>query len=229
MDFQRILLRFSKEGEASTLSHRDLMGLFERALRRAGLPVRMSQGFNPHPRMSILLALPVGVEADQEAIEIGFEPPVAPAEVQERLAAQLPKGIRLRTAEALPPGVRPTVAEVAYEAELPPSVEVTPADIEAFLARTEVVVERSTPKGHRRLDIRPAVAGMSLEGGRLSFRLVVGAEGTPRPDEVVGVLLARGAGDAPRVRLRRTELKLAIPSPRAHGPQAGHEGPGRTS
>ena len=215
MDSQRILLRFSKEGDASYLSHRDLMRLFERALRRAELPVRMSQGFNPHPKMSILLALPVGVEADQEAIEIDFEPPVAPEVVQQRLGAQLPEGIRVAEAQALAPGEKPRPAEAVYEAELPSSVSITAADVEAFLARTDAVIERSSPKGRRTLDVRPPVVAMSLEGERLTFRLRVGTQGTPRAEEVVGVLLTPHGADTACVRLRRTDLKLATPSPGA--------------
>ena len=209
MDFNRILLTFSKEGDASYLSHHDLMRLFERALRRAGLPVRMTQGFNPHPRMAILQALALGVEADREPVQIDFQPPVAPDEVVHRLGAQLPKGIRLRAAQELPPGVKPLVTSLAYEAELPAGAAAE-ADIERFLARDAVVVERISPKRRRTLDLRPALVSMTLEGRRLRFELRVGAECTPKPTEVVAALLDDQA--AAHARLRRTQVTLAMPS-----------------
>ena len=208
MDFNTVLLRFSKEGDASYLSHHDLMRLFERALRRAGLPVRMTQGFNPHPRMAILLALPLGVEADDEPVRLELEPPQAPAHVQARLGAQLPDGIRLLSARELSPGAKPRVVAVAYEAELPRDAPAE-ADVESLLARDAIAVERVRPKGRRTIDLRPALAAMALEGRRLRFELLVAAEGTPTPTEVVAALLDDRA--AAGARYRRTKVTLAAP------------------
>jgi len=212
MSVQRILFRFSKEGDASYLSHRDLMRLFERALRRAELPVRMTQGFNPHPKLSILLALPLGVEADEEAIEIEFEPPVAPAAALDRLRAQLPEGVRLTRAEALPPGARARVVAAAYEAQLPPDAPLTQGDLERLQARDAIPIERTSPKGRRTVDIRPALAALSLEGRTLRFELHVGQAALPRPTEIVAACLRRDDTELPGLRLRRTTLTLAIPS-----------------
>lgn len=212
MDYNRILLRFSKEGDASTLSHRDLMRLFERALRRAGLAVRMTQGFNPHPRLAILLALPLGVEADSEPLLLEFEPPADADAVREALGEQLPAGLRIREAHALAPGVKPRVAAVAYEAELPADAAVTAGDVGRFLARDAIVVERVSPKGQRTIDLRPALASMSVRERRLSFGLRVGAEGTPKPTEVVAALLEGQPEAAARTRIRRTRVELDVPS-----------------
>lgn len=209
MDFTRVLFRFSKEGDARYLSHRDLMRLFERALRRAGLPLRMTQGFNPHPRMAILLALPLGVEADEEPFRVDFEPPVAAEEAWERLGAELPAGIRVRSARELPPGGKARVAAVAYAVELPEAVAAR-ADVKGFLARQAIPFERVSPKGRRTLDLRPAVTGMALEGRRLRFDLRVGAEGTPKPTEVVAALVGEEA--AVEASYRRTRVVVAEPS-----------------
>ena len=214
MDFNRVLLRFSKEGDASYLSHHDLMRLLERALRRAGLPVRMSQGFNPHPRMAVLQALPVGVEAADEPLLLDFEPPVAPEEVLRRLASQLPKGIGLRSARAMPVGAKPRVVALAYEVTLPGSAAER-ADVGGFLAREAIRVERVSPKRRRTLDVRPALEAMSLEGRRLRFRLRVGAEGTPKPTEVVAALVGDQA--AASARYCRTKVELAAPSHAGRG------------
>jgi len=227
MGFQRILLRFSKKGEARFLSHHDLMRLFERALRRAALPLRMTQGFNPHPKLSLPLALPLGVEADEEALEVDFEHPVTPADVLERLGAQLPKGIRPTAARVLPEGLRARVESVVYEAELPPQSEVGAADVERFLSRDEIVVERSTPSQRREIDIRPAVEAMSLDGRKLTFQLRVGPGGTPKPTEVVGALLPEQPRSSPAIRLRRRKLNLVTPAPkkRSRGAHDTRKGP----
>ena len=213
MAFQRILFRFSKEGEAKFLSHRDLMRLFERALRRAGLPVRMSQGFNPHPRLSILSALALGVEAANEAVEIGFEPPVAPAEAMGRLGEQLPEGVRLRSAQALPEGARMRVESVVYEAELPAGRSLEPEAVSRFLAQEAAVVERATPAGRRAVDVRPAVEGMAIEGGRLRFQLRVSQGGTPKATDVLAAVLGCAPEDVAGIPLRRAAVNVAVASP----------------
>jgi len=196
MDFNRVLLRFSKEGDASYLSHRDLMRLLERALRRAGLPVRMSQGFNDEPLL------------------LDFEPPVAPEEALRRLASQLSKGIGLRSARAIALGAKPRVVALAYEVTLPGGAAKC-ADVGGLLAREAIRIERVSPKRRRTLDMRPALEAMSLEGRRLRFRLRVGAEGTPKPTEVVAALVGDQA--AASARYRRTKVELAAPSHAGRG------------
>jgi len=218
MDVQRVLFRFRKEGNARFLSHHDLMRLFERALRRAGLPVRMSEGYNPHPRFSILLALPLGVEATDEALDVQFQPPVEPADALARLQAEMPAGLSLPAAQALPAGMDVRVESVVYEADLPPGIAAEPQAVERLLASRELVVGRTTPKGTRTIDLRPALAWMRLDGRRVAFQLTVAPGGTPRPTEVLLALLGRDPAVSPAAltgRLRRTNVTLAI------GPRAG--------
>ncbi|NQT50669.1 DUF2344 domain-containing protein [bacterium] len=209
MDAQRILFRFRKEGQARFLSHHDLMRLVERALRRAALPVRMSEGYHPHPRLSIVLALPLGVAADDEALEVQFQPPVAPAHALTELQAQAPAGIAFTAADALPAGVRARVESVVYEATVPPEGPIEPAHIEEFLARDSMVIERSTPKATRSLDIRPAVDWVQLDGSTVRFQVRIGPGSTPRPLEVLQALMATHAAHSTAIPLRRTHLNLA--------------------
>jgi len=201
----RVLFRFSKEGEARFLSHHDLIRLFERAMRRAALPVRMTQGFNPHPKFAILSALPVGVEADHEALEVHLDQPVPPDEALRRLGAQLPTGIALRSAKAIEPGARLAVVGSAYQIALPVGLEVSEADIERFLASGHAIVERANGKS---LDIRPAIASLQVEGRVVNLAVRHAEGGTPRPSEVLVALTGRPA--PPDARVRRTGLDLRI-------------------
>ncbi|MBM4037825.1 MAG: DUF2344 domain-containing protein [Planctomycetes bacterium] len=212
MSFSRVLFRFAKKGEARHLSHRDLMRLFERALRRAGLPARMSQGFNPHPRLSILAALAVGIEAEDEALMLDFEPPVPAPEARERLAAQLPQGIALRSAETLPEGARPRVEAAAYEAELPEGRPWAAGDVARFLASEE---------RQRNRDVRPALRAMAIEGRRLSFELAVADSGTPNALEVLAAFLGCEPAALPPIPVRRTQVRLALAQPRHASGTAG--------
>ncbi len=90
---QRIRLRFAKRGRLRFLSHRDVARSFERAVRRAGVPVAHSHGFSPHPRLSWVGAAPTGTASEAEYLEIGLTRPVDPAELVSALDAALPDGI----------------------------------------------------------------------------------------------------------------------------------------
>lgn len=86
---------FSKTGTMRFISHLDLMRLFTRALRRATIPVKISQGFNPHPKLSIARAIKLGVESGREAAAVLLREPVNEHDFRERLNRQLPEGIRV--------------------------------------------------------------------------------------------------------------------------------------
>jgi radical SAM-linked protein len=98
MDY-RIHFIFGKRGLMRYISHLDLMRLFMRALRRADLPVKITEGFNPHPKLSINKALKLGVESDKEEAGVVLEEPLKAEEFKERLEKQLPEGIYIKEAK----------------------------------------------------------------------------------------------------------------------------------
>ena len=90
---QKLRLRYTKRGRLRFTSHRDVARTFERALRRAGVPMAYSQGFSPHPKISWIGAAPTGVASEAEYVEVG---------VVERVD---PEALRRALDEALPPGL----------------------------------------------------------------------------------------------------------------------------
>jgi len=78
------------------ISHLDLMRLFTRAMRRAELPLKMSEGFSPHPKLSLKRALKLGVESEHEEASILLRFPVTPEDFKNRLQKKLPEGISLK-------------------------------------------------------------------------------------------------------------------------------------
>lgn len=87
---------FSKTGDMRFISHLDLMRLFHRALRRAGLPVAITKGFSPHLKISISKALKLGVESEGEELIIDMSEETAPDIVKGLLNDKLPGGIRIK-------------------------------------------------------------------------------------------------------------------------------------
>src|SRR5262245_7836018 len=97
-------LRFRKGGDLRLVSHRDLMKCFERALRRAALPVHVTQGFHPMPRMVFALSLGLGIVGLEEVLELEFTRPQEPEDVRRRLQAQMPPGLEFLSARRVPVG-----------------------------------------------------------------------------------------------------------------------------
>lgn len=95
----KVTFNFSKTGQMRYISHLDLMRLFTRSFRRAGLPLKMTQGFNPHPKFSIKRALKLGVESDNEEAQVFLKEQINPEDFKQRLQIQLPEGIKIKDAE----------------------------------------------------------------------------------------------------------------------------------
>ena len=98
----RISFTFTKKGTMKFISHLDLMRLFMRALRRADLPVKLTEGFSPHPKLSIKRALKLGLESDNEEAAIVLKELIQPEEFKVRLQQQLPQGIEIKDAQGNP-------------------------------------------------------------------------------------------------------------------------------
>lgn len=87
---------FSKKGTMKYISHLDLMRLFVRAFRRADFPLKCTQGFNPHPKFSIVRALKLGVESEHEEASIVLNDTIGLDDFRARLKEQLPEGIEIK-------------------------------------------------------------------------------------------------------------------------------------
>jgi radical SAM-linked protein len=209
---QRVRLRFAKRGRLRFLSHRDVARSFERAVRRAGVPVAHSHGFSPHPRLSWVGAAPTGTASEAEFVEIGLTRPMEPAALAAALDSALPDGLDVlaaAVAEGAPLAERIEASQ--WVVELPGVEPAALRDaLDALLAQESVVVERVTPSGRRTVDVRaalvhadvhdPAVAGPAPSGGagatppdRAGLCAILAAvvrQTTPavRPDDVLGAL-----------------------------------------
>ena len=181
-------LRFAKEGTARFLSHHDLLRALERALRRSNLPLRMTEGFNPHPRLSLPTALGIGIESRAEVAEIELDQWMSPREVQRRLAPELPAGTSLDIVELVSRRDRARIASVTYELALPADRLPAPEALSAVLAKREIPVERRTDKWCKVVDIRKYLVELRVADGRLCARIRVTDTGTARPEEVLEAL-----------------------------------------
>jgi radical SAM-linked protein len=162
---QRLRIRYTKRGRLRFTSHRDIARAFERALRRAQVPMAYSAGFSPHPKISWVGAAPTGVASEAEYVEIQLAARVDLEPLRLALDESLPVGIDVEEvveAAVLPTGgVDPLPDRVQasrWEVRLPGvPLEEAERAVEAFLAADSVLVERLTKNGRRKLDARAAV------------------------------------------------------------------------
>ncbi|GAA2524828.1 MULTISPECIES: TIGR03936 family radical SAM-associated protein [Streptomyces] len=202
---QRIRLRYTKRGRLRFTSHRDFQRAFERALRRAEVPMAYSAGFTPHPKVSYANAAPTGTGSEAEYLEIALTEPRDPERLRALLDDSLPAGLDIVEAvEARTPGLADRLTASVWELRLD---GVAPEDarraVDAFNAAETVEVQRRTKNGVRTFDARSAVVGLesaethSSQADRPSdhpcaiLRLVV-RHVTPavRPDDVLSGLRA---------------------------------------
>ncbi|CAL9526590.1 hypothetical protein SUDANB6_03965 [Streptomyces sp. enrichment culture] len=202
---QRIRLRYTKRGRLRFTSHRDFQRAFERALRRAEVPMAYSAGFTPHPKVSYANAAPTGTGSEAEYLEIALTEPRDPEQLRALLDESLPAGLDvIEAVEARTPGLADRLTASVWELRLD---GVEPAEaaraVEAFNAAGTVEVQRLTKNGVRTFDARSAVANLesvetqSSPADRPSdrpcaiLRLVV-RHVTPavRPDDVLSGLSA---------------------------------------
>ena len=204
---QRLRFRFEKRGEISLISHHDLMRLLERAVRRAGLPIAMTEGFNPRPRMSFTIALSVGVEGLREVFDMDLADWTHPAEVQRRLNEQLPAGLRMTECRPIAPRDTAQVSSVVYEVELagPLPAGFSP---EALLQATELRTVRTREGQQKELDIRPYLLDVRAVGQRLVLQLKVTPSGSARPEEVVAALAALAKAAISAAKTTRTHVNI---------------------
>jgi radical SAM-linked protein len=211
---QRLRIRYAKRGRLRFTSHRDFARAFERALRRADVPVAYSAGFTPHPRVSYLGAAPTGVGSEAEYLELGLSRVVDPVALLTDLDRALPDGLDLLEAVVCGPGsLADRLQASRWRIELPGVGRETAAQaLEIFLGEREVLIERVTKDGRRRIDARGAVLAARAEPGEHAILEMVVRQTIPavRPDDVLAALrtVAGLALDAPPIAVRLAQGPL---------------------
>ncbi len=198
-----VRLRYAKRDKLRFTSHRDVARAFERALRRAGLPMAYSQGFSPHPKVSWVGAAPTGVASEAEYAEVQFVEHVDPEAVCSALDAALPDGLAvLDGVLAGPGGLAERIEASCWRIEVRGvSDEQLRHAVQALLAVPELLVERVTKDGRRMIDARAAIVSLDVQDyptvlpvpdqlGRCGILMAVVRQVSPavRPDDVLSAL-----------------------------------------
>lgn len=162
----KVRFRFVKLGRVRWTSHRDVARMWERALRRAGLPVAYTGGFSPRPQLSFGLALPTGCESSAEYLDVAFSAEVEVEPLPRLLDPFLPAGVEVAAAAALEagaPSLQEEVTSCTWEIEVPEVDEAAlGAAVDRALAAPSLPVRRER-KGRQQVDdLRPALLGLCV-------------------------------------------------------------------
>lgn len=169
----RYRLTYRKDGPARFASHLDIVRALERAARRARLPLAYTQGFNPHPRLSIAAPLAVGWTAASDVVDLELTEWRRPEDVVEALNRSLPRGIAIVAARRVEPGTPAAMAQVRAGTYLVSArvldgrgVEDVVRAVERFRDSSTVIVERRGAHGgdQRAVDVRPLVLDLAVVG-----------------------------------------------------------------
>jgi len=191
---QRLRIKFAKGEEIKYISHLDLMRAWERALRRAGIPISYSHGFNPRPKIAIASPLPVGFTSRGEVMDIVLSRRTSPYDFAKRLIPSLPPGLEILSVEEVYQRLPSLQSQVRFS-EYRVKVEWDNEKDELEKRLQEILSSENLPRRRRGKDynLRPLIESIWVEEcgeGRcvLGMRLKTGEQGTGRPDDVLDEL-----------------------------------------
>lgn len=196
-------LVFSKLDECKYISHLDLNRIFERACRRADLPLAFSQGFNPHPKISFAVPLAVGIAGEREFMELELTEALKSEELVRRLNEKLPAGIKVLEARVVEDKQKPLMARVSrasYRFVYPAADGINQQQLDAIISKLldkkSIEITRVVKGKSKQVDIRPnifALEGRIKEGKiELIAELGAGTNGNVKPEELLGELEREG-------------------------------------
>lgn len=214
MTYFRVRMRFRKRDDIRWISHHDLVRTLERWLRRAGVPLRRSEGFHPKPKLSFPSALALGIAALDEVLEFELTEPVELAELRRRLEQTALPGLEVADLLAVSRAdAKPQIQRVTYELPIPPACG--PRLVEQ-LAQLQAASAYWFPRAgaSKPVDLKAGLDQLEFHDGKLRFSLAAGQPGCARPREVLealGVDQLESDGCC----LTRTRVELAA---RSHNP-----------
>ncbi|MEZ6154959.1 MAG: TIGR03936 family radical SAM-associated protein [Candidatus Scalinduaceae bacterium] len=203
----RIHIRFKKQGSLRFISHHNLMKLFERAIRRAEIPVKMSEGFNPRLKIIFPLALPVGVEGIDEKLGIVLSEYMQVSEVESRLKDQLPEGIQIVSVASVSNQQNSSVSDITYLIKLKKGKVPEMEKIKEFLSSDVINTRRVGKK--LLFDIRPSIMNVTLDSESVVLDLKMTPKGMARPEEVLSCLGLKVGKDYDLTDMVRTRVNLS--------------------
>ena len=205
----KMIVVFEKAPRLRHIGHLDLMRAMQRALRRSGLPLRYSQGFNPHILLTFAAPLSVGMPGRREIMEVPIEGEMSGEDFLKKLQKALPPDLpclSARPVEDTHPAPMALLTAALYEArfdETPPDFADTVA---RYLAQPEIPAVRKTKSGEKPCDLKPMIHLLRVMGDSLAMGLALSEKATCKPDLLLSSLFSFAGREKPRALVTRLQL-----------------------
>jgi radical SAM-linked protein len=186
-DYFQYDIEFSKTGNARFFGHLELANIIQRAVRRAGLYVRYTEGFNPNMKLSFSNPLPVGMESEAESFFLFIDKTIKPAVIQHKLNAHLPDGLHIESVLLYNKAKLKTKDDSARYDICFKQFRLEPEVIDTFMKQSDFLITDTSPKGKQRtIDLRKAVDKITVLNDR-QIEMVIHKynERTIRPGEIL--------------------------------------------
>ena len=204
-----MIISFEKGELVRHIGHLDLMRSMQRALRRSGLPIKYSKGFNPHIVMSFASPLSVGIWGKHELMDVSLEEEIPAGlfltELNKNLPAALHAAQTWTVDDSYPPLMSKVAAasyDMAFEGDIAPLLDA----MERYMAQTEILAIRKTKSGEKESNIRPMIFALSGEDRTISGTFSADSTSTLKPDVLVRSLASFAGVEAPHFIACRTCL-----------------------
>ena len=205
----KLVYVFSKTGRLRFVSHLDLQRFLLRALNRTDLDLAFSQGFNPHPLLSLAGALAMGYESEYEVFEVRINGDTDREAALDTMRAALPPDLYIKDVKLKPdnhPSMMSLVKMADYTISFSSGSEAVKRGAETFANSLSVMGVRKTKSGEKEVDVRALCKGIQILGDGVKARLMLTEAETLKPDLLVETLCRLGGCDIPEYRVMRNAL-----------------------
>ncbi len=216
-------IKFRKNGVMKFIGHLDIMRYFQKAIRRAEIPIAFTSGYSPHMIMSFANPLGVGLTSDGEYFDIELTEPIASKEAVKRLNEQMVEGMEIVSFVQIPDDKKSKGMSIVAGADYLSSVKngSLPEDLveklEAFYAQNEICVVKKTKKSEKEVDIRPMIYKLECRSGKIYMRVAAGSVQNLKPELVTEAFVRYLGMDAEEVTFTHHRLETFAESEDADG------------
>ena len=190
----KIRIRFSKSGPLRYIGHLDFLKVFQQTIRRAGIPIAYSQGFNPHQQLSFALPLPLGMTSLHDYADITLESEMPSQTIISLLNTHAPSGLDIAAVWPFEgAGVAALTAVADYHMAIDSHNHQTPDAIKTLLNQENIIIPKKTKSGIKDTDIRPDILNLQAEANIIKMRLSAGSARFINPLAVAKLILNQDA------------------------------------
>lgn len=216
-------IKFRKNGVMKFIGHLDIMRYFQKAIRRAEIPIAFTSGYSPHMIMSFANPLGVGLTSDGEYFDIELTESIASKEAVRRLNEQMVDGMEIVSFVQIPDDKKSKGMSIVAGADYLSSVkngslpENLAEKLEAFYAQNEICVVKKTKKSEKEVDIRPMIYKLECRDGKIYMRVAAGSVQNLKPELVTEAFVRYLGMDAEEVTFTHHRLETFAESENMEG------------